>query len=106
MSMMFRSTCFHTRQGARQGREELQRLGTPKLPTHQHLAIVSNGVNLEHILRLIDTDGNDILLHGPTPRRGSTTTSLHSYAPAGLVPYITLVPSLLIFRIPNKRCGD
>lgn len=45
-------------------------------------AIGSDGVDLKHNLRQIDTSCNNIPLYRPALRRGSVTTSLHSYARA------------------------
>ncbi|WP_170841911.1 hypothetical protein [Sphingomonas gellani] len=42
-------------------------------------------MDLKHVVRQIDTDVHDILLHGSTSRRGSTNTSLQSEAGAGTV---------------------
>jgi len=89
--MMGRCTCLHPDQERRQGGEELQNLSAPQLPTGQNLPFSADRMDLKHILRQIDTNGHDILLHGSTPRHGSTTTSLHSYAGAGVVHHITSI---------------
>lgn len=59
-------------------REERQNLGVSQLPTDLHRAVSPNCADLKHPLRLIDSDVNDILLQGPNPRLGLTTTSLNS----------------------------
>ncbi|WP_425437337.1 transposase [Novosphingobium guangzhouense] len=56
----------------------------------QHRAVGTDGVHLKHILRQIQSDGDNLLLHGTTARRGpTTTTSSHSYAGAEVVYHIT-----------------
>jgi hypothetical protein len=94
--MMGRFACFHPDQAWRQRGEELQDLSAPKLSPDQHFAIGIDSVELKYVLRQINTDGHYFLLHGSSPRRGSTTTSLHSYARAGVVHPIT---SFAISRI-------
>jgi hypothetical protein len=83
--MMGRCTCFHPDQARRQRGKELQNLSAPKLSADHHFAVGIDSVDMKYILRQIDTDGHNFLLHESTPRRGSTTTSLHSYAGAGVV---------------------
>ncbi len=87
--MMGRCTCFHPDQAWRQRGKELQNLGASKLSPDQHFAINIDSVELKYVLRQINTDGHNFLMHGSTHRRGSTTTSLHSYAGAGVVHSIT-----------------
>jgi len=48
-------------------------------------------MDLKHVLRQVDTNGHDILLHGSTPRRGSPAASLHSYAGAEAIQPITSI---------------
>lgn len=80
---------LHPDQARRQRGKERQNLSAPKLSADQHFAIGIDSVDLKYILREINTDGHNFLLHGSTPRRGSTTTSLHSHARAGVVDSIT-----------------
>lgn len=49
----------------------------------ENLAIRADRVDLKDVLRQINTEGHDILLHGSTPRRGSTTTSSHTTSVQG-----------------------
>jgi hypothetical protein len=58
--MMRRSARLHPNQARRQRREELQDLCPTKLPTHHHLAVCADCVNLKDVLRQIDADGHDI----------------------------------------------
>ncbi len=87
--MMGRCTCFHPDQAQRQRGKELQNLSAPKLSADQHCAISIGSVDLKYVCRQITSDDHNFLLHGSTPRRGSTTTSLHSYAGAEVVHPIT-----------------
>lgn len=38
--------------------------GRDRLPADQHSAISTDRMDLKHVVRRVDTDGNDILLHG------------------------------------------
>ncbi|AOF98816.1 hypothetical protein BSY18_4097 (plasmid) [Blastomonas sp. RAC04] len=71
--MMGRCTCFHTNKAAWQIGEEADYLCAPKLAPDEDGAIAPDRVNLKNTLRQIQTDGNNLLLHLPTPRRGPTT---------------------------------
>jgi len=63
-------------------------------------------MDLKHVLRQVDTDGHDILLHGSTPRRGSTAASLHSYAGAGSVQLITSIQINLSRKLMVNKFAD
>lgn len=63
-------------------------------------------MDLRDVLRQVDTDGHDILLHGLTPALGPTAVSLHSYAGAGAVQPITAILIHLSRKLVGNELGD
>lgn len=96
---MSRCACLHADETTSEIREEADPLGAPQLPPHNNGSVGADRVYLENVLRQIQSDGGNLLLHVMTPRRGPTTAaSSHSYAGAGGVYAITQWATKLISR--------
>ncbi len=91
--MMRRRTCLHADEASWKIGEEADYLGSPQLAPYQNGPAVADRVHLKDALREIQTNGDNLLLHLPSPRRGPTTAaSSHSCARAGAVHAITSFP--------------
>jgi hypothetical protein len=83
---------LHTDEATWKIGKEADQLGAPQLPSHQNGPVGADRMYLKDVLRQIQSDGGNLLLHMTTPRRGPTAAaSLHSYACAGAVHAITSV---------------